>query len=137
MNQDVCGRYTALEYIPTCVECFYRKQSFHFSDLASAAAPAQDLDLPIPYISIGDSEGGVHIIKLHVEFGLSTEVGMKKKNQILFAQSVEVLLIIYLFILFLFLFLFSQGEKFNFSKIFCFHLFWKIIIKKVNDYFVF
>jgi len=28
--------------------------------------------------------------QLHVEFGLSTEVGMKKKNQILFAQSIVV-----------------------------------------------
>jgi hypothetical protein len=84
----VCGRYTDLEYVPTCIECFYRKQTFHFAD--AAAAPVQDLDAPIPHIAIGDSEGGVHVIKLHVEFGLSTEVGMKKKNQILFAQSVEV-----------------------------------------------
>jgi hypothetical protein len=77
-----------MEYVPTCIECFYRKQTFHFAD--AAAAPVQDLDAPIPHIAIGDSEGGVHVIKLHVEFGLSTEVGMKKKNQILFAQSVEV-----------------------------------------------
>lgn len=42
------------------------------------------------FISIGDSKGIVHFIKLHPEFGNSSEVGMKKKNQILFAQSVKV-----------------------------------------------
>jgi uncharacterized membrane protein len=42
------------------------------------------------FIAIGDSKGMVHLIKLHPEFGNSTEVGMKKKNQILFAQSVKV-----------------------------------------------
>ena len=86
--QDICGRYTDLEFIPTAIECFHRKQSFHFADAASVVA--QDLDLPIPHIAIGDSAGQISIIKLHVEFGLSTEVGMKKKNQLLFAQSVEV-----------------------------------------------
>jgi hypothetical protein len=85
----VCGRFTALEFVPSCVECFYRKQSFHFSETNPVAAP-HDLDLPLPHIAIGDVEGGVVIIKLHSEFGLSTEVGMKKKNQILFEQAVAV-----------------------------------------------
>lgn len=85
----MCGRYTGMEFVPTCIECFYRKQSFHFSDAVSTA-PLQDLDLPVPHIAIGDTEGGVTVIKLHAEFGLSTEVGSKKKNQILFSQAVEV-----------------------------------------------
>jgi hypothetical protein len=42
------------------------------------------------FISIGDSKGTVHLIRLHPEFGNSNEVGMRKKNQILFAQSVKV-----------------------------------------------
>lgn len=88
-RQDVCGRYKGMEFVPTCIECFYRKQSYHYSD-SNTAAPFHNLDLPIPHIAIGDTEGGVTIIKLHAEFGLSTEVGMKKKNQILFSQAVEV-----------------------------------------------
>jgi hypothetical protein len=85
----VCGRYTGMEFVPTAIECFYRKQSYHYSE-SPAAAPLQDLDLPVPHIAVGDTEGGVTIIKLHAEFGLSTEVGMKKKNQILFSQAVQV-----------------------------------------------
>lgn len=39
---------------------------------------------------IGDATGKIHIIALHPEFGVSADVGMKKKNQILFAESVKV-----------------------------------------------
>ncbi len=46
-------------------------------------------DAMASYITIGDSQGNLHSILLHEEFGSSTEVGMKKKTQILFAESVK------------------------------------------------
>eukprot|EP01039_Chlorochromonas_danica_P001258 gene1258-1371_t len=61
-NQDVCGRYTAMEFIPTAIECFQRHS---------------------------DSKGHLHIIMLDEEFGSSIEVGMKKKNQLLFNDAIE------------------------------------------------
>ena len=42
----------------------------------------------------GDSAGNIHFIALHPEFGASTELGSKKKNQILFAEALEVILIL-------------------------------------------
>ena len=39
----------------------------------------------------GDSAGNIHFIALHPEFGASTELGSKKKNQILFAEALEVI----------------------------------------------
>jgi len=38
----------------------------------------------------GDSNGNIHFIGLHPEFGTSTELGSKKKNQVLFAESLQV-----------------------------------------------
>lgn len=32
LKQDVIGRYPDLENVPTSIECFYRKQSFHFTE---------------------------------------------------------------------------------------------------------
>jgi hypothetical protein len=123
-----------LSFVPTAIECFYRKQSFHFADgaaatpgthatssaaataggggagggggtggapataAASASAAASSssvnhsgaLDLPLQHIAIGDTQGNIHLITLSSEFGLTTEVGMKKKNQILFADAIKV-----------------------------------------------
>ena len=46
-------------------------------------------EVSVPYLAVGESTGAVHILELHPEFGASTEVGMKKKNQSLFASSTQ------------------------------------------------
>lgn len=44
----------------------------------------------VTYLVFGDSKGNLHFLKLHPEFGISSEIGLKKKNQMLFQQSVDV-----------------------------------------------
>jgi len=72
MMQDVIGRFTNLEYIPTSIECFHRKQSFHFADATSNVL--HDMDVPIQHIAIGDAMGGVCIIKVCFDFSLDPSV---------------------------------------------------------------
>eukprot|EP00599_Poterioochromonas_sp_BG-1_P011527 CAMPEP_0173160904 /NCGR_PEP_ID=MMETSP1105-20130129/18232_1 /TAXON_ID=2985 /ORGANISM="Ochromonas sp., Strain BG-1" /LENGTH=263 /DNA_ID=CAMNT_0014080117 /DNA_START=369 /DNA_END=1157 /DNA_ORIENTATION=- len=123
-NQEVCGRITNLDTIPSAIECFQLIEVINADNAAGApntngtsgnpTNAANPINIPASnanvtsnpnnnnpaaqqqvnfdvktFISIGDSKGIVHFIKLHPEFGNSSEVGMKKKNQILFAQSVK------------------------------------------------
>ncbi len=88
--QEMCGRYSGMNHVPTAVECFAAKQNFYFdSESVTQTAAAVDRDAPVRFVAVGDSGGNVHLIRLHADFELSTEVGMKKKNQVLFAQSVK------------------------------------------------
>lgn len=79
-----------MDCVPTAIECFAAKQHFRPDGPSSGEGSGADRDVPARYVSIGDSKGGVHLIRLHADFELSTEVGMKKKNQLLFALSVKV-----------------------------------------------
>jgi hypothetical protein len=56
----------------------------------------------VTYLVFGDSKGNLHFLKLHPEFGISSEIGLKKKNQMLFQQSVDVRASKYLLYLFSF-----------------------------------
>ena len=92
----MCGRITDLDTIPSAIECFQLMEvqagegsNTNNNQNNNNGNQNQNVDVK-SFIAIGDSKGMVHLIKLHPEFGNSTEVGMKKKNQILFAQSVKV-----------------------------------------------
>ncbi len=93
-TQEVCGRFAEMDCVPTSIECFATKQHFHYDSAPSAGNAVSengaDRDALARYVSVGDSKGQVHLIRLHADFELSTEVGMKKKNQLLFAVSVKV-----------------------------------------------
>eukprot|EP01038_Epipyxis_sp_PR26KG_P010466 gene10466-14060_t len=78
-TQDVCGRFTELGNVPTCLDYFVLKNPSGYNIES----------LNQQYLAIGDARGYLHLIRLHPEFGASTEVGMKKKNQILFTQSTQ------------------------------------------------
>jgi len=136
-TQDVVGRITTLENIPTAAECFQVQEvvfvegdasnnttinsmnspmnNSNDSTLNNLASQSSDsvsnnINPPVTtnannngnnttrvsiqqgeiatYLVVGDSKGYLHIIKLHPEFGISTEVGLKKKNQNLFIHSI-------------------------------------------------
>jgi hypothetical protein len=88
-NQDVCGRVTDFQHIPTALCCFQRVNPAAMESQTDSASGSQGGEL-IGYLAVGDSNGMLHLVKLHNEFGGSAEVGSKKKNQLLFAQSVKV-----------------------------------------------
>jgi hypothetical protein len=106
-NQEVCGRITHFEHIPTAIDCFQRSTSSlsdpitvnaavsnnagpNGTDGQTVANVASILEETTNFLSIADSSGKVHLVKLHPEFGGSSEVGSKKKNQVLFAESIKV-----------------------------------------------
>lgn len=57
---------------------------------AAAAVVLSFTELPVPFMVVGTAQGSLHVVAMHPEFGLSTEVGMKKKNQQLFARAIQV-----------------------------------------------
>eukprot|EP00981_Chlorochromonas_danica_P012724 scaffold5350_cov178-Ochromonas_danica.AAC.2 len=103
-NQDVCGRYTAMEFIPTAIECFQRhSKAFLTEDTArsttnptttttttsgvgsgssgsgaGAGGGVHSVDRINAFITIGDSKGHLHIIMLDEEFGSSIEVDVER-----------------------------------------------------------
>ncbi|RYZ13274.1 MAG: hypothetical protein EOO70_08720, partial [Myxococcaceae bacterium] len=85
-NQDVCGRVTALDSIPSAIECFQRPTLAMAEERGGMGGTANRNNA---HIVIGDSAGWLHVLPLHEEFGNSSEVGMKKKNQLLFAESAQ------------------------------------------------
>jgi hypothetical protein len=90
-NQDVCGRITSFDSIPTAIECFALTDEASEGGSSGGGGEKEGGRAEFKsFIAIGDSKGWFHLIELHNEFGNSTEVGMKKKNQLLFAQSVKV-----------------------------------------------
>jgi len=123
-TQELCGRFTELNHIPTSLEYFHLsiaaqlalqpsgpsaptatsstlnhslKATYTMTTTVTAVSqsiPPTQFNTtyePIPnqYLVIGDSKGFVHFIGLHPEFGSSTELGSKKKNQVLFAESLK------------------------------------------------
>ena len=87
-NQEVCGRITDIQHIPTAIECFQRSHPIMIE--AMDGTMHQQGEEISSTLAIGDSSGLVHLVKLHPEFGGSAEVGSKKKNQLLFAESIKV-----------------------------------------------
>eukprot|EP01033_Poteriospumella_lacustris_P012679 gene12679-9071_t len=100
-TQDIIGRYSHMEDIPTAIECFQLTHSVSVSALGGGAlggggandqpsqAQAQAQEETITYLAIGDGRGFLHIVVLDGDFGNVAEVGSKKKNQTSFARSVE------------------------------------------------
>lgn len=80
-----------MEAVPTAIECFSTLQhTYYDADSAGAqSSSAAGSEVINRYVAVGDSTGCVHLICLHQEFELSTDVGMKNKNQQYFAVSVK------------------------------------------------
>lgn len=103
-TQEVCGRLSTLEQVPVSIEAFSLRTHMGFLDpdkdapvVTSSTIKAAQLNV-IQFLAIGDVAGTVRILRLHPEFGQSTDVGMKKKNQLMFAYSVKVSFLVFSFI---------------------------------------
>eukprot|EP01035_Chromulina_nebulosa_P023791 gene23791-30858_t len=121
-TQELCGRFTNLNCIPTSIEYFripereggfvvttnpsssgehtgnisnnknsltHKQVDAPVGNTAYIGDSSSSYSAPNKYLAIGDSNGTIHFIGLHPEFGTSTELGSKKKNQILFAESLQ------------------------------------------------
>ena len=88
----MCGRFS-VDAVPTAIECFSTLQHMYYDAEAAVTSGNNGnsgSEVVNRYIAVGDSTGCVHLICLHQEFELSTDVGMKNKNQQYFAVSVKV-----------------------------------------------
>jgi hypothetical protein len=75
MTGDVCGRIVEMMAYPTVITTFKLSSRVEFKTRYNI------------YISFGDSEGTVHMLRLDSDFGVSQDAGARKRNSVLFAQA--------------------------------------------------
>lgn len=74
-GQELCGRIPNFTDLPTALEAFLIVDKIR--------------DTENQCLAIGDAKGNLHIVNFDPEFGISSDGGLKKQNQILMTKAVE------------------------------------------------
>ena len=74
-GQEQCGRITSLTQLPTALEAFLIVDKIR--------------DTENQCLAIGDAKGSLHLVTLNQAFGVSTDGGVRKRNQAYLSQAVE------------------------------------------------